>query len=80
MTQKTADIIVAAFDGVAVQFYDVTGIDPSKLEKLEPMLNDREQRTLAAAMNMGFSPVHQLVFAVTAQDSYRTFQLMSLIA
>lgn len=79
MTKKTADIIVAAFDGNYVRFYDVNQISPKKLQELEPMLEPVERRTLEAAKEYGFGASQQLAIVVTSSNSYRTFELLDAI-
>lgn len=77
---KTAEILIAAFDGTRVNFFDVTEIKEHHLEKVIPHMTDREKAYLKKSKESGYNLAQQFVHAVCSTTTYRANQLLDRLA
>ncbi len=71
-----AQLIVVGHDGDRLRFFDVSQVTAETLERAVPMLDKRETSYYEAATNNGFNVVQRFIYAVTAQNTQRTCNLL----
>ena len=72
-------LIIAAFDGIRVCFFDASQVDEDTLSRLEPHLNEVEAAYLDASRKLGYDAQSQFAHAVCASPSLRTNTLLDLV-
>lgn len=70
-------IVVGRDEDDKVKLYDVSQVSADTLGKALPLLEPKEKAFYDAATSAGYNVVQRFIYAVTAQNTSRTYQLLT---